>query len=148
MEKIKSNFKKEYTNSNWDEIPSDVQSMISKVFQDINNVYVKANIQPRYKQPDSLEIKLNKIELLETVKSNIFNLIKLRVKLNLITDDLILKLETLINNNVGKSNLEFYVEDDQTNQIVKLYSKKNKVGIDSDFLEKLGKIPEIKYDLN
>jgi DNA polymerase-3 subunit alpha len=30
-------------------------------------VYVKANIQPRYKQPDSLEIKLNKIELLETV---------------------------------------------------------------------------------
>ena len=111
-------------------------------------VYVKANIQPRYKQPDSLEIKLNKIELLETVKSNIFNLIKLRVKLNLITDDLILKLETLINNNVGKSNLEFYVEDDQTNQIVKLYSKKNKVGIDSDFLEKLGKIPEIKYELN
>ena len=111
-------------------------------------VYVKANIQSRYKQPDSLEIKLNKIELLETVKSNIFNLIKLRVKLNLITDDLILKLETLINNNVGKSNLEFYVEDDQTNQIVKLYSKKNKVGIDSDFLEKLGKIPEIKYELN
>ena len=111
-------------------------------------VYVKANIQPRYKQPDSLEIKLNKIELLETVKSNIFNLIKLRVKLNLITDDLILKLETLLNNNVGKSNLEFYVEDDQTNQIVKLYSKKNKVGIDSDFLEKLGKIPEIKYELN
>ena len=111
-------------------------------------VYVKANIQARYKQPDSLEIKINKIELLETVKSNIFNLIKLRVKLNLITDDLILKLETLINNNVGKSNLEFYVEDDQTNQIVKLYSKKNKVGIDSDFLEKLGKIPEIKYELN
>ena len=111
-------------------------------------VYVKANIQARYKQPDSLEIKINKIELLETVKSNIFNLIKLRVKLNLITDDLILKLETLLNNNVGKSNLEFYVEDDQTNQIVKLYSKKNKVGIDSDFLEKLGKIPEIKYELN
>jgi hypothetical protein len=64
----------EYTNSNWDEIPSDVQPMISKVFQDINNVYVKANIARLYmKYQDKLsniEINGSKFEyLINTIRN-------------------------------------------------------------------------------
>ena len=64
----------EYTNSNWDEIPSDVQSMISKVFQDINNVYVKANIARLYmKYQDKLsniQVNGSKFEyLINTIRN-------------------------------------------------------------------------------
>ena len=41
-------------------------------------IFVKARVQERYNQPGSLEIKLSKIELLDEVKKNAFNLIKLK----------------------------------------------------------------------
>jgi len=110
-------------------------------------VFVKARVQERYNQPGSLEIKLSKIELLEQVKESAFSVIKLKVKLNSVNDDLIMKLDTLINARAGKSNLEFYVEDEEQHLNVKLFSKKSKVAIDTDFLFELDKISDIKYDL-
>jgi DNA polymerase-3 subunit alpha len=110
-------------------------------------VFVKARVQERYNQPGSLEIKLSKIELLESVKDSAFNLIKLKVKLTYVNDDLVLKLDSLINQHTGKSSLEFYVEDEDTHQNIKLFSKKNKVVIDTNFLQELDKLNGIKYDL-
>lgn len=110
-------------------------------------VFVKARVQERYNQPGSLEIKLSKIELLEQVKENAFSSIKLKVKLKSVNDEMIVKLDSLINARAGKSNLEFYVEDEEQNMNVKLFSKKSKVAIDTEFLFELDKITDIKYDL-
>lgn len=111
-------------------------------------VFIKARVQDRYNQPGSLEIKLSKIELLDEVKKNAFNLIKLKIKLNHLNDDLVSRLEALMNNHEGKSNLEFYIEDEDQHQNIRLFSKKNKIAIDTDFLLELDKLPAIKYDLN
>src|SRR4051812_32174513 len=111
-------------------------------------VFVKARVQERYNQPGSLEIKLSKIELLDEVKKNAFNLIKLRIKLNSLDDGLVVKLEQLCNRYEGKSNLEFFVEDEDQHQNIRLFSKKNKIAIDNEFLLELEKFPDVKYDLN
>jgi DNA polymerase-3 subunit alpha len=110
-------------------------------------VFVKARVQERYNQPGSLEIKLSKIELLEQVKENAFNSIKLKVKLNHVNDALIVKLDNLLNTRAGKSSVEFYVEDEEQHLNVKLFSKKNKVAIDNEFLFELDKMVNVKYDL-
>lgn len=110
-------------------------------------VFVKAKVQDRFNQPGSLELKLSKMELLEQVKENAFSVIKLRVKLDNVNDELIIKLENLINTKAGKSSIEFYVEDETQNMNVKLFSKKSKVAIDNDFLYELDKMADIKYDL-
>ncbi|MEI6019848.1 MAG: DNA polymerase III subunit alpha [Bacteroidota bacterium] len=111
-------------------------------------VFVKARVQERYNQPGSLEIKLSKIELLDEVKKSAFNQIKVKVKLNSINDQLVLKLDQLFNQHQGKSLLEFYVEDEESRQSIKLFSKKNKVAIDTAFLMELDKYAELTYDLN
>ncbi len=111
-------------------------------------VFVRARVQERFNQPGSLEIKLSKIELLESVKENAFNLIKLKVKLNALNDGLVVALDTLMSKHAGKSNVEFYVEDEEMKQSIKLFSKKNKIAIDSEFLLELDKLTELKYDLN
>lgn len=111
-------------------------------------VFVRAKVQERYNQPGSLEIKISKIELLDEVKSNAFNLIKLKVKLENVNDALIHKLDTLMNQNAGKSSVEFYVEDEGLKQNIKLFSKKNKVIIDSGFLMELDKMTDVQYELN
>ncbi|MBX3162917.1 MAG: DNA polymerase III subunit alpha [Bacteroidetes bacterium] len=111
-------------------------------------VFVRARVQDRYNQPGSLEIKLNKIELLESVKENAFNSIKLKVKLNQVNDTLISTLENVMNTHSGKSSIEFYVEDEELKQSIKLFSRKNKVAIDSSFIMEMDKLREVVYELN
>jgi hypothetical protein len=109
-------------------------------------VFVKARVQDRFNQPGSLELKLNKIELLSDVKEKAFSTIKLRIRLSHVNDEFIVKLENLVNTRAGKSNLEFHIEDEDNSQI-KLFSKKSKVTIDNEFLFELDKMAELKYEL-
>lgn len=111
-------------------------------------VFVKAKVAERYNQPGSLEIKLSKIELLDEVKKNAFNLIKLKIKLAQLNEGLVYKLDTLINSHEGKSSIEFYLEDEEQHQNIKLFSKKNKIAIDNSFLNELDKFTEVVYELN
>ncbi len=111
-------------------------------------VFVKAKVQERYNQPGSLEIKINKIELLNDVKTNAFNLIRMKVKLGNVNEDLINKLDQLMTNNTGKSSVEFYVEDEEQHQNVKLFSKKSKIEINDTFLSEIDKLVEINYELS
>ncbi|MEO6302434.1 MAG: OB-fold nucleic acid binding domain-containing protein, partial [Bacteroidia bacterium] len=111
-------------------------------------VFVKAKVAERYNQPGSLEIKISKIELLDDVKTNAFNLIRMKVKLANVNDNLINKLEALMTNNAGKSSVEFYVEDEEQHQNVKLFSKKSKIEINDTFLLEMDKLVEINYDLS
>jgi DNA polymerase-3 subunit alpha len=110
-------------------------------------VFVKARVQERYNQPGSLEIKLSKIELLDEVKKNAFNLIRLKIKLSALDDGIVTSLEGLVNRFEGKSSLEFYVEDEEQQQNIRLFSKKSKVSIENEFLMELEKLTEIHYDL-
>ncbi len=111
-------------------------------------VFVKARVQERYNQPGSLEIKLSKIELLDEVKKNAFNTLKVKVNLQKLDEAMVEKIETVMNRFEGKSTLEFHVEDVEFKQQVKLFSKKNKVAIDDELLAELDKLPDLEYDLS
>jgi DNA polymerase III subunit alpha len=111
-------------------------------------IFVKARVQERYNQPGSLEIKLSKIELLDEVKKSAFSSIRLRMKLRLLDEDIVARLDEVLNRFDGKSSLEFFVEDEEQGQNVKLYSKKTKVAIGDELLLALDKFPDVKYDLS
>jgi len=111
-------------------------------------VFVKAKVQERYGQPGSLEVKVQKIELLEQVKETIFSNMKLRVDINVINETLINDIETIFNASQGKCNVEFFVEDAVENISVKLPSKTCKIGITSDLTMALDKIGNVTYELS
>ena len=90
---------------------------------------------------------MNKIELLDEVKKKAFNSVKLKIKLVDLDENLVLKLEEIINRYNGNSNIEFMIEDELLNQNLKLFSKKSKVAVDDAFLLELNKLVNIKYDL-
>ena len=117
--------------------------MVQNIF-----VYIKAKIQERYNQAGILEIKIQKIELLENVKENAFNTLKLKMKLEDVSDKLINGLDQLLNNYQGKCNVEFVVEDKAENMHIKLFSKKNKVAINDELLMQIDKLSQIEYELN
>ncbi len=86
--------------------------------------------------------------MLDEVKKNAFNTIKLKIKLANLNETLVSKLDTLLNLHEGKSNVEFYLEDEEQHQNIKLFSKKNKIAIDNEFLLELDKFQEVNYELN
>jgi DNA polymerase-3 subunit alpha len=110
-------------------------------------VFVKAKIQDRYNQPGSLEIKLNKIELLDEVKKSAFTSLKLKIKSEEVNTNLINALSHLMASHEGKSNVEFFIEDVKNNQTVRLFSKKYKVDIADELIVELTKIPSLNYEL-
>ena len=72
----------------------------------------------------------------------------MKVKLDNVSEDLINKLDQLMNNNAGKSSVEFYVEDEEQHQNVKLFSKKSKIEINDTFLSEIDKLIEINYEIS
>jgi DNA polymerase-3 subunit alpha len=111
-------------------------------------VYVKAKVQERYGQPGSLEVKIQKIELLENVKENIFSTIKLKLNINTINEELIANIEAIFNSSQGKCAVEFFVEDPTENISVKLFSKSRKIAISTELMNELDKVGSLKYELN
>ena len=110
-------------------------------------VYVKAKIQERYGQPGSLEIKVQKIELLENVKENIFSTMKLKLDVNAINEELIANIESIFNTSQGKCSVEFFVEDPAENMSVKLFSKSQKIAVSTELMNELDKIGSMTYEL-
>ena len=60
---------------------------------------------------------------------------------------MVIKLDNLITKNVGNSNLEFYIEDEEQKQIVKLFSKKSKIEINDTLLYEIDKLVDLHYEL-
>jgi DNA polymerase-3 subunit alpha len=117
--------------------------MVQNIF-----VYIKAKVQERYNQAGILEIKIQKIELLENVKENAFNTLKLKMNLEDVSDKLIGGLDHILNSYQGKCNIEFIVEDKSENMQIKLFSKKNKVAINEELLIQINKLSQVEYELN
>lgn len=111
------------------------------------SVFIRAKVQERYNQPGSLELKLQKIELLADVKESAFNNIKVKIDLSNLTDELVTNLENLFKQYNGKSHVEFFVEDQSENISVKLHSKGYKVAISEDFLFELDRIGNVTREL-
>jgi DNA polymerase-3 subunit alpha len=116
----------------------------------VNNlfVHVKARIQERYGQPGSLEIKINKMDLLENVKETIFTTMKLKIDVNYLTDDLINSIENILITSQGKCNVEFFVEDAAENMSVKLFSKSRKIAVSTDLTNELDKLSNVSYEVS
>lgn len=111
-------------------------------------VYVKAKIQERYNQPGSLELKIQKIELLENVKENIFSTMKLKLDVNAVNEELIANLESILKASQGKCSVEFFVEDAAENMSVKLFSKSQKIAVSTELMNELDKLGSLTYELN
>lgn len=111
-------------------------------------VFVKARVQERYNQPGSLELKVQKIELLDEIKQKAFSNLKLKIDVNNLTDELISNLENLFRQFEGKSNVEFFVEDPNENISIKLHSKGYKVAISNDLMFELERIGNVSCELN
>lgn len=87
---------------------------------------IKGQVQPRFNS-DQLEFKIRSIELLSEVRKNNIKSITLQVPLQVVTPELIQKIESMSIKNKGKALLRFNIWDAETKSMVSLFSRNTRV---------------------
>jgi DNA polymerase-3 subunit alpha len=117
-------------------------------YLDINQfVYIKGKVQARFNQPENLEFKIQKIELLSELKNKAFNHLQLIMKLNDLDEQTLIKLEELIKSQkAGNCTFDFIIHDPTENQSIKLEPKSGKINLTDDLIDELEKLPYLEIN--
>ena len=107
---------------------------------------VSGQIKKRF-YDENLEFKISSIILLSELIDNEIRDLNLRVSIDDINDDLVNQLVDILSNNKGKHSLVFNLIDYSNKYDVNLLSRKIKVKIDKEFVEKINNLGKIKLSI-
>ena len=107
---------------------------------------VSGQIKKRF-YDENLEFKISSIILLSELIDNEIRDLNLRVSIDDINDDLVNQLVDILSNNKGKHSLVFNLIDYSNKYDVNLLSRKIKVKIDKEFVEKINNLSKIKLSI-
>lgn len=108
-------------------------------------ILLKGKVQKRYKS-DSLEFKVNQIELLSEVRKNHIRSFTLNLPLEAINQQIIGELDTVMKRNKGNVMLRFTVFDEDHH--IQLFSRNTKISVSNELIRFLEEHPEIAYRIN
>ncbi len=116
-----------------------------------NNLFIilKGRVQPRRYKPETLEVKINNIDLLSDVIENQVRNLTLQIPLSSITNEMVTELTEITTKNKGKITLRFNIFDDENElQNIKLLSRSYLINISDDFIKFFDEQPEISMILS
>jgi len=108
-------------------------------------LYLRGNVVSQQWKDNSLEFKINEINLLSEVKEKYYDGIEIRMNINQVSKDLIKKLEHLADEYQGRGSVMVNILDEKENIKVDLFSRKIRLGIDDRMIAEIEAIPEIEY---
>ena len=111
-------------------------------------LYAQCRVQERKWQEGQLEIKIVSLELLSEIKEKTKRSVVLKMELDHLKNDHFENISNLCEQNKGKHNLKFMINDLSEGYQVSLKSKKYKVNLDDNFLNSLKQIPNIELEIN
>ena len=105
-------------------------------------LYAQCRVQERkWSKDGELEIKLLSVELLSELKEKTIRNLELTVDLKELTEEVINQVSELSEDYKGQHNIKFVVKDRNEGYKVKFRSKKFKVNLDEEFLNRIKQIP-------
>ena len=96
-------------------------------------IMVRGTVKQRFNS-DFYEYKLNSIELLDDVRTNYVKDITINMPLNLLTEEMVKRIESLANEHKGKANLKFQIIDSENNMYIEMFSRTTRVNPLDSFL--------------
>jgi DNA polymerase-3 subunit alpha len=110
-------------------------------------ILVKGKVQKRYNS-ESLEFRVNHIELLSEVRKNQIRNLTIQIPLSMVNEPVIHEMEKLMKKNKGSTFLRFNITDEESNNTIQLFSRNTKILVGQDFFHFFEEHPEITYRIN
>ncbi len=111
-------------------------------------VFIHAKVEPNKRRPDSLDLKLNKVELLSAVKDKVIHKFTVSLPLHIIDEALVESFTEMCQKHSGDAELFIKVNDESSNMSVDLMSHPVKVSVDKEFISYLEELEGVKYVVN
>ncbi|MBR1548950.1 MAG: DNA polymerase III subunit alpha, partial [Prevotella sp.] len=120
----------------------------SGMFTEGASVYVTAKTKPRFQYSDALDLKVQNIEYLQTVKEKAIDRITISLTSDLLNDQIVTELGELIERNPGHTKLFFQLHDSAGKNHVLLRSTTKAVDVKSTLLHFIEQTEALDYRIN
>jgi DNA polymerase-3 subunit alpha len=120
----------------------------SGMFLEGATVYVKAKMQPRYQYSNLLELKVQNVEYLQTVKDKAIDRITIQLTTDVIDEKTVADLTELVSQNPGKTRLFFQLRDSQGKHHVLMESKNSFVDVHNTIIDFIEAAKGLDYKIN
>jgi DNA polymerase-3 subunit alpha len=110
-------------------------------------ILLRGKVQKRYNS-ESLEFRVNHIELLSEVRKNQIKNLTINIPLPWVSVSVIQEIEKLMKKNKGSTFVRFNIFDEETNNAVLMFSRNIKILVSNDFFLFFEEHPEITYRIN
>ena len=120
----------------------------SKFFTMGYYLLIKGRVQKRRFKEDEIEFKIQKINLLSSVKDELVKSVTLNIKPENISHEMINELKELVNENKGETELKFLFSDPEDKVALPMFSRTLKVRLNNEFISYLEDHPGIEFKVN
>jgi DNA polymerase-3 subunit alpha len=118
------------------------------LFSEGASVYVEAKMLPRFQNSNVMDLKVQKVEYLQTVKDRNINSITISLTTDMLNDQTVDDLNELIAVHPGKTKLFFNLRDMAGNHHVLLESKNMLVDVKHSLIEYIERNEALDYKIN
>jgi DNA polymerase-3 subunit alpha len=118
------------------------------LFSEGASVYVEAKMLPRFQNSNVMDLKVQKVEYLQTVKDRNINSITISLTTDMLNDQTVDDLNQLIAGHPGKTKLFFNLRDMAGNHHVLLESKNMLVDVKHSLIEYIERNEALDYKIN
>ena len=120
------------------------------MFTEGASVYVLAKLQPRFRFQENspLDLKVQNIEYLQTVKDKAIDRITISIVTDMIDEQVVNDLSQLVDEHPGKTKLFFQLRDSRGRHHVLLQSKRNTVDVRHALIDYIESQQALDYKIN
>ena len=120
----------------------------SGMFTEGASVYITAKVKPRFQYSDIMQLKVQNIEYLQSIKDRAIDRITISLTTDLLDDRIVTELGELINENPGTTKLFFQLHDSTGKHHVLLRSTTKEIDVKSTLVHFIEQTPALDYKIN
>ena len=120
----------------------------SGMFTEGASVYITAKVQPRFQYSDLMQLKVQNIEYLQTIKEKAIDKITISLTTELLNDEVVMELNELITSSPGKTQLYFLLHDSSGKKHVLLRSETKTIDVRNNLIQYIEKTDALNYKIN
>ena len=120
----------------------------SGMFTEGASVYVTAKVKPRFQYSDIMQLKVQNIQYLQSVKEKAIERITISLTTDMLNDQIVTELSELISEHPGTTTLFFQLHDSAGRHHVLLKSESKSIDVKSTLIRYIEETPALDYKIN
>ncbi len=118
------------------------------MFQEGASVYILAKLRARFQNSSQMELKIQNVEYMQTIKENAIDRITISMVTDMLNEQIVADLNELITAHPGSTKLFFQLRDSKGRNHVLLHSKSSNVDVRHTLIDYIEKHEMLDYKIN